>query len=131
LVGGLTMALLEKLSPARRRDGRARGLERILRNLENMLNSKRGYSAPLLPEFGIRTLTEYGSRDAIGAAVIEDVRECIERYEPRLRLDSIKLDDEHNPLRLSFTLECTLVGDPHQLQLSFDTVFKRFDVARR
>jgi type VI secretion system lysozyme-like protein len=123
------MALFEKLAQSRQRG--ARGLEPILRNLTNVLNSKRGYASSLLPDFGIRTLTEYGSRDAIGVAVMQDVRECIERYEPRLRLDAIALDEEKTPMRLSFTLECTLVNDPHQLQISFDTVFNQFDVARR
>jgi predicted component of type VI protein secretion system len=96
-----------------------------------VLNSKREYSSPLLPDFGIRTLTEYGSREAIGAAVMHDVAECIGRYEPRLRLDVIELDAEKSPLRLSFTLKCTLLEHAHELQISFDTVCKRFDIARR
>lgn len=123
------MALLDKLSATARPQRPA--LERILRNLENVLNSRRGYSSMLLPDLGIRTLTEYGSRDVIGAAVMQDVRECIERYEPRLRLDQIVLEPERSPLRLSFTLKCTVLDDPHELQVSFDTVFNQFDVARR
>jgi len=124
------MALFEKLSPKKPRNGRRGHLERILRNLENVLNSKRGFGS-LLPDFGIRTLSEYSSREAIGVAVMQDVRECIERYEPRLRLDEIALDEERSPMRLSFTLKCTVVEDPHELQVSFDTVFNQFDVVGR
>jgi type VI secretion system lysozyme-like protein len=124
------MPLWEKLSPSRRRLQHT-GMERILRNLTHVLNSKREYSSPLLPDFGIRTLTELGSRDAIGAAVMQDVRECIERYEPRLRLDAIRLDPERNPLRLSFTLKCTVLDDRRELRISFDTVFNQFDIAPR
>jgi type VI secretion system lysozyme-like protein len=125
------MPLFEKLSPSRRR-GQHAGLEGILRNLTNVLNSKREYSSPLLPDFGIRTMTEYGSsREAIGLAVIQDVRECIERYEPRLHLDGMVLDPDRNPMRLSFTLKCTLRDDRHELRISFDTVLTNFAIARR
>jgi type VI secretion system lysozyme-like protein len=125
------MALFDKLTPQRRQaPGPRARIERILRNLENVLKSRRGYSS-LLPDFGMRSLNQYTSRETLGAAVIEDVRECIERYEPRLRLDSIVLDEKHSALRLSFTLKCTVLDDPHELQVSFDTVFNQFDVARR
>jgi type VI secretion system lysozyme-like protein len=124
------MPLWEKLSPSRRR-GQQSAMERVLRNLTNLFNSKREYSSPLLPDFGIRTLTELTSREAIGAALMRDVRECIERYEPRLRLDGLRLDPERNPPGLSFTLKCTLLDDRHELQISFDTVLNRFDIARR
>lgn len=122
------MALYDKLAPHRPHDT---PIERILRNLGNVLNSRRTWSSPLLPDFGIRTLTEYGSVDVIGQAVMQDVRECIARYEPRLRLDEIVLDPRPSPLRLSFTLKCTVRDDAHELRVSFDTVFNQFDVARR
>jgi type VI secretion system lysozyme-like protein len=130
LVDGLIVPLRDKFltSPPR---GQHPRLERVLRNLANVLNSKREYSSPLLPDFGIRTLTEFRSREAIGAAVIEDVRECIARYEPCLRLDHIELDPERVPLHLSFSLKCTLLDDPHELQISFDTVFNQCAIARR
>ena len=121
---------MDKLMPADRRAS-SRGLARILRNLTNVLNSKRSYSSALLPDFGIRTLTEYGSREAVCAAVIDDVRQCITRYEPRLRLDDIVLDEGRSPLHLAFTLRCTVLTDPHELQISFDTVFNRFEINRR
>jgi len=124
------MALVDKLAGHRPRSRRA-DLERIMRNLENVLNSRREYSAPLLPDFGIRTLTEHGTREAIAAAVMQDVSECIAAYEPRLRLDGIELDEQRGPLQLSFTLKCTLRDDPHELQISFDTVLNTCNVARR
>ncbi len=125
------MALFDKLAGDGRTPPSRAGLERTLRNLENVLNSKRGYSSPLLDDFGIRTLTEYGSREAIVGAVMQDVRECIERYEPRLRLDHIAIGETASPLKLSFILKCTLRSDPHELQISFDTLFNHFAVARR
>ncbi len=124
------MALFDKLAGDGRTPPSRAGLERTLRNLENVLNSTRGYSSPLLDDFGIRTLTEYGSREAIVGAVMQDVRECIERYEPRLRLDELVLAGERNPLRLSFTLRCSVLDDPHELEISFDTMLKQFDIGR-
>jgi type VI secretion system lysozyme-like protein len=124
------MALFEKLSPAARQRGARGRMERVLGNLENVLNSKRGYGS-LLPDFGMRSLNEYTSREALGAAVIEDVRECIQRYEPRLRLDSMVLDEKRSALRLSFRLKCTVLDDPQELEINFDTVFHQFYVAKR
>jgi type VI secretion system lysozyme-like protein len=125
------VALIDKLSPGGHRPARRAELERILRNLENVLNSRREYGSPLLPELGIRPLSGHSASPAMAAAVMQDVRECIERYEPRLRLDEIAPADAGSPLRMAFILKCTVLTDPHELQISFDTVLNHVDITRR
>lgn len=125
------MALSDKLSTGGPRPARRAALERILRNLENVLNSRRGYGAPLLPDFGIRPLSGHNAGPAVAAAVMEDVRDCIERYEPRLRLDAIAPADGGSLTRLAFILKCTVLTDPHELQISFDTVLNHVAITRR
>jgi type VI secretion system protein len=122
----------EKLEKGEKRPGRGESslVESVLDNLENVLNSKRDYSSPL-PQFGVRALTEYVSRNDIALEVIREVREIIELYEPRIKLESIAVDDrERNPFRLSFTINCSLREGAQVLHLSVDTVFGTFDVER-
>lgn len=112
--------------------GRARpgmGLEAIVSNLENILNTKQGYGSPL-SDFGIRSITEYTSREQIAQAVMADVREAIERYEPRLELLDIALDEQQTAFRLSFDLHCVLREGSKDLRVSFDTRISRFRVAQ-
>ncbi len=104
--------------------------ESVVENLQNILNCKREFGS-ILKDLGIRSLTEYRSRDEIAAAVMQDVRENIERYEPRLRLKAITLENGDSPFRLSFTVQCELIEGTQVMQVSFDTVFGKFEVARR
>jgi len=121
------MPLLDKFG---RRDAGERGLlVAIAENLENVLNSKRGYGSPL-PDFGIRSLTEYATRDLIAAAVMREVREAIERYEPRLELHDIALQPDAGPFRLSFVIKAAIRTRAQVLEVSFDTFFNNFAVAR-
>lgn len=124
------MALFEKFAPAAGPLGGAAEVETILANLENVLNTKRGWGSPL-PDFGIRTLTEYTSREDIARTVMAEIRENIERYEPRLRLETITIEDtDRAPFRLSFTLRCSLVDGTQLVRVSVNTLFGSFDVSR-
>jgi type VI secretion system lysozyme-like protein len=120
--------LFDKFMAAERR--RRTVADSIVDNLRNILNVKREYGS-LWPDLGIRSLTEYRSREGIAAAVMDDVRQNIEHYEPRLRLDEIVLEQGDSPFRLSFSVRCSLVGGSQMLQVSFDTVFGKCDVMRR
>jgi len=102
----------------------------IMNNLNNILNSKRGYSS-FLPDFGIRDLNEYSSRDFLIPVVIEEVRKCIEQYEPRVKVINIVPVDEKDPLRISFNLECVVLKNTKSLHMVFDSVFNSFRVSNR
>ena len=116
------MALFSKFSSASRRAGLNPYLASIVENLNNVLNTKRDYGSPLR-DFGVRDLSEHRTRDDIALAVMQEVRECIERYEPRVTLEKIALDNDNNPMRLSFTIQCSVRQDEKTLRMVFDTVF--------
>ena len=99
----------------------------IVENLNNVLNTTRGYGSPLM-DFGINNMGGHMSRQDMALAVIRDVRECIQRYEPRVQLDDIVLEDDKNPLRLSFTIRCTVLRSATSLHLVFDTVLGNANV---
>jgi type VI secretion system lysozyme-like protein len=125
------MALLDKFDSRRASGGRPRGLlDSIVQNLENILNTRREYGSPL-PDFGIRPLTEYVSRDDIAIAVMREVKDAIERYEPRLELREIAMQADAGPFRLSFVIKAAIRKEAQTLEVSFDTVFNNFAVDRR
>ncbi|MCK5797003.1 MAG: type VI secretion system baseplate subunit TssE [Deltaproteobacteria bacterium] len=105
-------------------------LTSILRNLNNILNTKRNFGSPL-PDYGIRDLSEYKSRDEIALAVIHEVRGNIARYEHRVALDEIVFNDEGDTLRLSFTIRCHLLHSSRSLRMLFDTVFNTVSIDDR
>lgn len=124
------MPLFDKFT-ARGKRGEARSeLESVLDNLENVLNTRRGWGSPL-PDYGISTLSEHVSREHVAKAVISEMQECIEKYEPRLRIDSITMDDEAtSPFWLAFDLECSLIQASRLVRVSVNTLFGTCQVSR-
>lgn len=118
------MALLRKF--VRRPELRAENpeLESILANLNNILNTRKGYGS-ILRDFGIRDMNEYLSREHIALALIKEVQENIEKFEPRVQLVKITRTDDDNPLRLSFQIECRLRDRPQSLEMVMDTLCNR------
>jgi type VI secretion system lysozyme-like protein len=104
-------------------------LTSIIENLNNVLNTKLGYGS-FLKDFGISDLNQYTSRDDIAQAVMAEVRKNLELYEPRLQLNNVTLEDDDNPLKLSFKIECTILNNSRSLKMMFDSVFSNFHIAK-
>lgn len=121
------MALFSKFQSGPKLPPDQEQLTSILENLNNVLNTKRDYGS-LLRDFGICDLSMHITREGIARAVINEVRESIERYEPRVVLDEIVCNNDNNPLRLSFTIRCTIRENARSLQMIFDTVFGKVNV---
>ena len=115
------MALFDKFSTGPRVSTNQSYLSSIVENLNNILNTTRGFGSPLA-DFGISDMGGHMTRDHMARAVMSDVSECIERYEPRVRVEEILFEDDNNPLRLSFKIKCTVRSNATSLQLVFDTV---------
>lgn len=99
----------------------------IVENLNNILNTRRGYGS-IVEDLGIRDFSEISSRDHIANAIIAEVEQNIERFEPRVRLVGITRVDDDNPLRLSFRIDCTLRETSRALSMVFDSVNSQFSL---
>lgn len=121
------MSLFRKFSPNARGAPDDRDMSAIVENLHNVLNTTRGYGS-LLADFGISHMGGHMSRDNMAQAVMHDIKECIERYEPRVQLQEIIFEEDHNPLRLSFVIKCTVRATSTSLRLMFDTLLGNIDV---
>lgn len=102
-------------------------LTSIIDNLNSVLNTRRGYGS-FLPDFGMRDLSEYSTRNDIAAAVMAEVKQCITLYEPRVQLVNMTMKPDKNPLRLCFTLECTIRENSKSLHMLFDTMFSTYRI---
>lgn len=120
------MALFSKFTPTHR-NAREPGadVQDIIDNLNNILNTRRGYGS-ILMDLGIRDLNEYCSRDHIANAIVEEVGQNIERFEPRVRLVGIFRIEDDNPFRLLFRIDCTLRETAQSLRMVFDSVNSQF-----
>jgi type VI secretion system lysozyme-like protein len=117
------MSLLRKFHYQNRRENAINPfLESVISNLNHILNSKRDYSY-FLKDFGVRDLNYYSSRAAIAEAVVSEVCQSINRYEPRVELNGVTLVNDKNPMHLSFKIDCKVKSQSEYLRLVFDTVF--------
>lgn len=124
------MAFFDKFRASTRGRESRTEVDSILSNLEHVLNTKRGWGSPLA-DFGIRNLTEYTSREHVAKAVMDEIKENISRYEQRIRIDSIEIDDsDPSPFWISFTLQCSLVKGAQVVRVSVNTLFGSCEISR-
>ena len=97
----------------------------IIDNLNNILNTKKDYGSPLAG-FGVRDISAYCSRSDIARVIMEEIRYNVEAFEPRLRIVSIDEQDEKDPMRLSFRLQCALRDTARELEVVFDSRTNHF-----
>jgi len=99
----------------------------IIDNLNNILNTKREYGS-FIADFGIRDLNEYTSQDHIAAAIIDEVKVNIEKYEPRVEIINISRSEDSNPFHIAFNIECEVRKNSRSLHMVFDSVFNSVQI---
>lgn len=98
-------------------------LHSIKRNLETVLNSRQGCAA-CAPSLGLKDFNDAtASSHSLCVAIITDIRNNIEQFEPRIKVNQIDyIQDDSNQLTLTFRLVCS-IPLKNQTELSeFDLV---------
>ena len=121
------MAFFDKFDRESREKSVDQYLANIVENLNNILNTKKGFGS-FLDDLGIRDLNEYRSRDDIASVVIEEVKKNIEQYEPRVELLDITSQKTDSSFVLSFKIKCIVRKNAESLNMVFDTLFSKFIV---
>ena len=96
-------------------------VQEIVTNLSNVLNTKKGFGS-FVKEMGIGDYNAYRSRDRIVETIIQEIKENIELYEPRVRLLDIKEVQIDTSFRIRFELSCVIVNHSQPLYLIFDSL---------
>ena len=91
----------------------------IIDNLNHVLNTSRGYGY-FLDDFGLSDYKYLGTREDIERAIIAEVSENIQRFEPRVILKRIESIQDGKLFRLAFRIDCMLLNSPRALTLFLD-----------
>lgn len=96
-------------------------LQSVLRNLDHLLNAKRGYGS-LLCHFGVADYLGESSGNAV-QTLLREIQDTVVTYETRLRIQSVKVLGRNAQLRLFIELQGTLLstywGVPCRLMIRF------------
>jgi predicted component of type VI protein secretion system len=97
----------------------------VVGNLRRVLGTKRG-CGHFLPDFGL-TETGYRTADEMVLEVSQELRENIERYEPRVVIDEI--DDEYDENgRVRLVVHCSLRSTGKRLTVAIDLKERQLDI---
>lgn len=121
------MTLFRGASTSRASNLKEDELQKIVANLNRVLNTKRGYGS-FLQDFGITDLNEFTSRDILVIRIMEEVKRNIELYEPRLKLVNIAVKDNNESFRISFDINCILKETKKALVMEFNSVYNNFNI---
>jgi type VI secretion system protein len=95
----------------------------VLRNLQNILNARLG-NAAAQPDLGMPApsdITRSGA-DSIDR-LIETLRACVQKYEPRLAaVDVVHVESENEKLVLRFQVTARIASSKDETYISFDTL---------
>ena len=121
------MGLLDKLAGKK---GKAddNEIKSIIDNLNHVLNTTRDYGF-FLHNFGISDYKYLGTREDIAKAIIDEVTENIELFEPRVVLKQIVSIKDNKLLRLSFRIDCVVQNTGHPLKLFLDPVQDHYRIS--
>jgi type VI secretion system lysozyme-like protein len=123
------MALFDKYADSSSVGRNDKDLQSIVENLNYVLNTKKGYGS-FLNDFGIRDMNEYSSRDHLSVAIMEEVKYTIEHYEPRLQLIKISIEENNDPFRISFKIECRVRDTQQDLFMEFNSAYNDFRIRK-
>src|SRR5271170_4014217 len=86
-----------------RNKGNATELASIVANLNQLLNTKKGFGF-FVPGYGIGDYNEFRSRTKIIETLKAEIQENIAKFEPRVKLEKIDAVGSASPFRLKFQI---------------------------
>jgi len=98
-------------------------LRSIVKHLQRILNTRQG-SVPIDPNFGVPDFTNLASsfKSTLAGQIEADIRQVVERYEPRLRSPSLRmLEERPDALSLSFELVGSVLIDEQEVPVRMST----------
>ena len=109
------MGLLNKF----RSDRKKKGIEEeVAENLTAILNTKAGYGA-WQKEFGLDRCIHASPSSSSIERLVEDIENCIAKYEKRIHVLHVDFVDSDNPLYLRFEISCKIGEKKHAFYIGF------------
>ncbi|MCK6588098.1 MAG: GPW/gp25 family protein [Polyangiaceae bacterium] len=117
------MGLIDKLAGSIEE----RTLESIARNVQAVLNSKRGYGG-VVEVYGLGAYDAHLATKPLIAALITEMTDAVVGFEPRLKNPRIHLLGRDPRLWAVFELNGTVDGEPKRFLIRFHTVYRGVEV---
>jgi predicted component of type VI protein secretion system len=113
------------LSHFRKGEKKKTEVEEIFEFICDLLNTRRSFGA-YQKDLGLDTYVYLSSNNQIAGKIIQDIKDCINRYEKRVVvIDVLPVSNESNFL-LSFIIKCKIKDKDHLFRLSFHQQKKFF-----
>jgi predicted component of type VI protein secretion system len=109
--------LLEKFL---RRQKPSTEVEKVIRNLNHVLNTKKSFGS-YVRELGIGDYNEYKARHKIIETIIEEIKDNVRLFEPRVRLEKIDEVKAESPFRVRFQVQCVLGSGTRPISIILDS----------
>jgi type VI secretion system protein len=112
-------SFIDKFSTGRHHGDR-NGLASVMRNVQAMLATKKGYGY-FLEGFGLGGYAEKTSKAGLAEELGKEIEAELRQHEPRLQEVQVELRGRDNALWLHYELRAHLSGNPCRMRILFDT----------
>lgn len=100
--------------------------EEIVEHICDLLNTKKGFGV-YQDDFGIDSYIHVGSDKTINKKIIDDITRCLEKFEKRIKIESIEAAPCDNAFFLAFSIQCRIQNVSHSFQIAFHQYKKTFE----
>jgi len=121
------MGLLNKLA-TNKKNAEDNQIRSIIDNLNNILNTTRGYGF-FLQDFGISDYKYLCTREDMEKAIINEITENITLFEPRIVLQQVVSIKDDKLSRLSFRIDCVVRNTGLSLRLPLQPMQDRYQIS--
>ena len=96
-------------------------IEDLIRNLNWVLNSKKGFSH-FVREFGIGDYNAYQNRQKVIETILEEIKKNFQLFEPRVELIDIRQLESDLSYYLKFEIRCRILESDRPIYVIFDSI---------
>jgi type VI secretion system protein len=93
----------------------------VIANLNYILNTKKGFGF-WREGYGLGDYNAYRARSKIVATLLDEIRQSIALFEPRVRLENIQEVPSESPFRLRFEMKGTFLDDARPVYIVVDAL---------
>jgi predicted component of type VI protein secretion system len=100
--------------------------EEIIEHICDLLNTRKGFGT-YRDDLGLDAYIYMGSNNSVSKKIIQDIKQCLEKFENRIQIEDIQSVSNDSPFFLSFLIKCKIQNVSHSFQIAFHHQNKSFD----
>lgn len=100
--------------------------EEIIEHINDLLNTKKTFGT-YQKDFGLDNYVYISSNKQINKQIVQDIKECLKKFEKRIKIEDVISVPNHNPFFLSFFIQCKIEQASHVFVVSFHQHKKNFE----